>query len=131
MAAGARTKPTIDRRRSPMRTTSRAAKELAASINADIEAEEAIFGQINAATANGFYDDPDSPYYTEAGLEDVRSGTEMWYRTERSRLVLRGLDGADLHVFDGPIETSLLSFTVRFDGQIPAEAFEAAIRGAM
>ncbi len=95
------------------------AKELA---QADAEVE-AIFGQINAATNNGFSVDPATP----AG-----SQTEFWYRTERSRLVLRGLDGADLHVFDGRIvDGPLLSFTVRFDGNIPAEAFEAAIRGAM
>ncbi len=101
---------------------------------AEADAEvEAIFGQINAATNNGFTDDPASPMYTEPGLEGVRSPTEMWYRTERSRLVLRGVDGADLHVFDGPISFGItsLAFTVRFDGNIPAEALEAAIRGAM
>ncbi len=97
---------------------------------AEADAEvEAIFGQVDAATNNGFTDDPASPMYDA----DADAGTEMWYRTARARLVLRGLDGADLHVFDGPISFGItsLAFTVRFDGNIPAEAFEAAIRGAM
>ncbi len=113
-----------------MRNTAKERADMLAEADAEVEA---IFGQINAATNNGFTDDPASPMYTEPGLEGVRSGTEMWYRTERSRLVLRGLDGADLHVFDGPIEArgTVLSFSIRFDGDIPAEAFEAAIRGAM
>ncbi len=84
---------------------------------------EAIFSQITAAENNGFEADPETP----AG------SFPPWYRTDRSRLVLRGLDGADLHVFDGPISFGItsLAFTVRFDGNIPAEALEAAIRGAM
>jgi hypothetical protein len=102
------------RRRSQQR------REALALAEADVEA---MFGQINAATANGFKPDPQSPADTDDGV---------WYRTERSRLVLRGLDGAALHVFDGPIDApSWLAFSIRFDGNIPAEVFEAAIRGAM
>ena len=104
-----------------MRNTAKEAADRLARADAEVES---IFGQINAATANGFVADPQTP----AGSE-----TEFWYRTDRSRLVLRGLDGADLHVFDGPLSFSItaLAFTVRFDGNIPAEALEAAIRGAM
>ena len=85
---------------------------------------EAIFSQITAAENNGFEADPETP----AG-----SDTQFWYRTDRSRLVLRGLDGSSLHVFTGPIEArgTVLSFSIHFDGNIPGEAFEAAIRGAM
>ncbi len=89
---------------------------------------EALSGQINAATANGFRPDTVGGQVRLAGR--ISDG-EVWYRTDRSRLVLRGEDGADLHVFDGPIDTSLLAFSIRFDGSIPAEALEAAVRGAM
>jgi hypothetical protein len=107
-----------------MRNTAQETANRLARADAEVES---IFGQINAAKANGFEDDPESPAYTRG------SETEFWYRTARARLVLRGLDGADLHVFDGPISFRLtaLAFTVRFDGNIPAEALEAAIRGAM
>jgi hypothetical protein len=104
-----------------MRNTATERADMLTQADAEVES---IFGQINAATNNGFTDDPDTP----AG-----SDTQFWYRTDRSRLVLRGLDGASLHVFTGPIEArgTVLHFSVHFDGNIPAEALEAAIRGAM
>ena len=103
-----------------MRNTATERSDMLAAAGADVTK---LWEQINAAEANGFRPDTADPARISDG--------EHWYRTQTHRLVLRGLDGAELHAFKGEVDTGWLDYSIRFDGNIPAEAFEGAIRGAM
>lgn len=103
-----------------MRNTAQERSDMLAAADADVTK---LWEQIAAAEANGFRPDTADAARMAAG--------EHWYRTQTYRLVLRGLDGAELHAFRGEVDTGWLSYSIRFDGNVPAEALEGAIRGAM
>ncbi len=78
-----------------------------------------FFEQIDIAQANGFVPDQTDPNRVPEN--------EEWFVTSNARLVVRGDDGADLYVFETKVDLGAHRYTIRFDGDVPASVFEAAI----